>query len=180
MTTKAKPTLPEPTKQALAKSTITPDKRFWDYMLSIQKQVADMDFGSKKGKGGSELKDSHALHHFIREIFIKDKVTFDLMPLDVTLTPTPIGTIAVYGNYLAKFYFDGELVYETPTFGAFDTGNSAQATHGAYTAARTSLLFNITQASVKSQEDMEKQRQNELNKQQQRKPAEPQSGVTYY
>ncbi len=181
MTTKQKPTPPHekgtPTAQPSAVENKTKEQRFWEYILGLQKEVAQQDFGAKVGKGGSELKDSHALHHFVREHNQRHGVTFDLTPINVDMKEVNTG-FAVYGEYLAKFFFNGELVYETTTFGAFDTGNSAQATHGSYTAARTSLLFNITQASVKSQQDIEEKRQQELNRQPQRTPAQP--GGNYY
>ena len=187
MTTK--PTAPKPApkqapKQAQAPSgnvhvtNMTDQEKFWLYMLKIQEGVAALDFGSPVGRGGSELKDSHALHHHVREQFIKDGVTYDLVPISVNMEVVPTG-FAVFGEYLAKFFMNGKLVYETTTFGAFDTSNSAQATHGAYTAARTSLLFNITQASVKSQEDIEAKRDRELNKQAARTPATPTGGGYY-
>lgn len=181
MTTKPKAPAPAPAPKATPKkdvAALTPEKRFWDYMIGIQRDVAQQDFGSPVGRGGSELKDSHALHHYVRERFIQDGVTFDLTPVNVSMEVVPTG-FAVFGEYLAKFYFDGELVYETTTFGSFDTANSAQATHGSYTAARTSLLFNITQASVKSQEDIEAKREQALNKQAARTPATPTGGGYY-
>lgn len=179
MTTK--PAAPKTAPKQQAKEKVqqpVQNSGFWNYMLTIQNEVAQQDFGSKVGRGGSELKDSHALHHYVRERFINDGVTFDLVPVDVKMEVVPTG-FAVFGEYLAKFFFNGELVYETTTFGAFDTGNSAQATHGAYTAARTSLLFNITQASVKSQEDMEAKREQAIHRQPPRTPAAP-SGGGYY
>lgn len=168
-----KPTPPAQPNVAKAKKDKTTPKtneqRFWEYMLVIQKDISQKDFGVGKGKGGSQLKDSHALHHYVRERFIEDGVTFDLIPTDVQMIPVEHG-FAVHGKYTAKFFFNGELVYETIAFGSFDTGNSAQATHGSYTAARTSLLFNITQASVMSQEKVEEQRQQEINRQAPRQP----------
>lgn len=170
MTTKPAAPKAAPKPKTIAKAVTNPEQRFWEYMKNVQAEIATMDFGSKTGRGGSELKDSHALHHFVRDKFIKDGVTYDLLPTDISVTQVNTGFL-VSGNYLAKFYFNGELVYETPTFGAFDTGNSAQATHGAYTAARTSLLFNITQASVKSQDDIEAKREQHMNRQAPRTPA---------
>lgn len=176
MTQKAPAAPTAPKKQAPVQAPVqtlevaTPSTRFWAYIRTLQFEIFDMDFGAKKGKGGSELKDSHALHHWFREKLHASGYNYDITPIDVQLTPVvgqdgATSGFVVHGNYEVKFFDDGEIVYETKVFGAFDQGNSAQATHGSMTAANTSMMFKILQASVKSAEDMDKDRQNAQNRQ---------------
>lgn len=152
---------------------------FWRLIRQIKELVYASDYGAKKGKGGSELKDSHQLHHDIRTWMLERDMDFDIIPENVTITPIIIGsniTYLVQGVYFVKWTINGTLVYKTRSFGSFDQANSSQATHGSYTAARTSLMFNIFQASVKSEQSMDANRQNDMNRQNPRNAAQPSGG----
>lgn len=152
---------------------------FWRLIRQIKELVYASDYGAKKGRGGSELKDSHQLHHDIRTWMLERDMDFDIIPENVTITPIIIGsniTYLVQGVYFVKWTINGTLVYKTRSFGSFDQANSSQATHGSYTAARTSLMFNIFQASVKSEQSMDANRQNDMNRQSPRPVAQPSGG----
>ena len=168
MTQKTAPTPPKPKVEQ--KVTKPKELSFWEVVELIREKVAKNDFGASVGKGGSDLKNSHQLFHFIRPIMIEHNLVVDIEPKTVDATVTS-NTVIVAGMYNAKFFLRGELVYETNTYGAFDNPNTAQGTHGSATAAKTALYFNLFMASVKSQEDMENDRQQELNRQQKRTPA---------
>ena len=161
---------PAPAK-APTKASISNVERFWEVIEYIRAEVAQKDFGSSVGQGGSDIKNSHQLFHFIRPILIERGVIIDIAPRDLQLIDMG-NTVAVAGMYDVKFIMNGEVVYETTSFGSHNTvGSTAQATHGSATAAKTSLYFNLLFASVKSEDDMEQDRLNEENRQAKRAPA---------
>lgn len=158
------PTTAQPTT-----ASISNVEKFWDEIEKIRAFVATKDFGASVGQGGSDIKNSHQLFHQIRPMFIEAGIIIDIAPRDLQLVD--VGSTAVAGMYDVKFIMKGDVVYETTSFGAHSASAPAQATHGSATAAKTALYFNLLFASVKSEDDMIQDAQNEENRQAKRAPA---------
>lgn len=160
---------PAPAK-APTTASISNVERFWNEIEKIREFVSTKDYGASVGQGGSDIKNSHQLFHQIRPLFIEAGIIIDIAPRDLQLVDMG-NTVAVAGMYDVRFIMNGEVVYETTSYGSHNTGSTAQATHGSATAAKTALYFNLLFASVKSEDDMEQDRLNEENRQAKRAPA---------
>ena len=186
MTTKQKPTPPHekgtPTAQPSAVENKTKEQRFWEYILEIQRIIADKAYGVNAGKGGSTLKDSNQLRMDAHELFNERGITYNVSAEDVNLT-IDSGQTYVTGYYVDTWRLEGEVVFSAKRFAGFDTvispaTNVNYAVQGAMTSATTLILFDMLKANPKSEEQLEEDRQKHMNRQPQRTPA--QAGGNYY
>lgn len=156
------------------------EKKFWEAIDGVKKEIAEEVFGQKAGKGGSLLKDSLLLANTVNRKLTALKIHYDIVAEAVRVEPTIIpatrttpegpGFLA-HGTYVVRWFFQGELVYQSKALGAFDETSSVKAVHGALTCARTDVLFTMFQASTKSEEELAQDRLTALNRQDPRAPA---------
>jgi hypothetical protein len=103
---------------------------------------------------------------------------------DITLT-IDSGNTFVTGYYVDNWFLNGELVYSSKRFAGFDTPISAStnvnyAVQGAMTSATTIILFSMLKANTQSEEDLQAKREQHMNRQTPRTPAQAQGGGSYY
>jgi hypothetical protein len=162
----------------------TPEQKFWEHILEIQKIVGDKAYGVNAGKGGSTLKDSNTLRMDAHKLFNERGITYDVLADDITLT-IDSGNTFVTGYYVDNWFLNGELVYSSKRFAGFDTPISAStnvnyAVQGAMTSATTIILFSMLKANTQSEEDLQAKREQHMNRQTPRTPVQAQGGGSYY
>lgn len=165
------------------------NKSFWERMNEvreiIQGEAFGKDVGFKGGKNDTKFKDTESLINKTRlELNARNIFYFisgDDVKTDIVVLRDAKGERTHYltsGRYKIDWYCDNELAFTNYSYGAFG-GEANQATHGALTVARSSMLFSIFDAPLKSEEEWSTEREQALNRQGERKGAIPKSNNLY-
>lgn len=166
------------------------NKSFWERMNEvraiIQSEAFGKDVGFRGGKNDTKFKDTESLINRTR-IELNERGIFyfisgDDVKTDIIVLRDAKGERTHYltsGRYKIDWYCDNELAFTNYSYGTFDGSSSNQATHGALTTARSSMLFSIFDAPLKSEEEWNNDREQALNKQEQRPGAIPKSNNKY-
>lgn len=163
---------------------------FWDRMRIVREKIQSEGFGKDVGfKGGNnatKFKDTEALKRRSQELFNEQRIHYvakiKSVKTDIIVLNSAQGQKTQFltsGEYEYDFYCDDKLEYTVTSFGAFNNASATQATHGSFTAAESSLLFNILGANLKSEEEFEAGRVKSENLQDSRVAVEPMTDNPY-